>query len=105
MLKQDDSSENERLLLSATFTTKFELFFVLTKEDALSLKYFEVNRKGIRSSKNRNKDFTNRPQFERSTCFYATTTGNFEHFQYFNLGTNFLKNENLFQKSGAPIFN
>ena len=52
MFKQDDSSENERLLLSATFTTKFELFFVLTKEDALPFKfYFEGNRKGIRSSK------------------------------------------------------
>ena len=52
MFKQYDSSENERLLLSATFTTKFELFFVLTKEDALPFKfYFEGNRKGIRSSK------------------------------------------------------
>ena len=25
-------------------------------------------------------------------CFYVTITGNFEHFQYFNFETNFLKN-------------
>ena len=91
MFKQDDSSENERLLLSATFTTKFELFFVLTKEDALPFKfYFEATERAYALLKHSNKDFTNSPPFERSTCFYVTATGNFERFQYFNLGTNFL---------------
>ena len=30
-------------------------------------------------------------------------TGNFERFQYFNFETNFLENENLFQKTGVPF--
>ena len=29
--------------------------------------------------------------------------GNFERFQYFNFETNFLENENLFQKTGIPF--
>ena len=28
---------------------------------------------------------------------------NFEHFQYFNIETDFLENENLFQKPGVPF--
>ena len=32
-----------------------------------------------------------------------TTSGNFERFQYFNFETNFLENENLFQKTGEPF--
>ena len=34
-----------------------------------------------------------------------TFTENFKCFQYFNFETNFLKNENLFQKTGVPFFN
>ena len=30
-----------------------------------------------------------------------TITGNFERFQYFNFETDFLENENLFQKTGV----
>ena len=30
---------------------------------------------------------------------------NFEDFQYFNLETDFLENENYFQKTGVPFFN
>ena len=37
-------------------------------------------------------------------CFYVTISGNFERFQYFNFETNFLENENLFQKTGVPFF-
>ena len=33
-----------------------------------------------------------------------TVTGNFERFQYFNLGTNLLENENLFEKTGVALF-
>ena len=32
-----------------------------------------------------------------------TITGNFERFQYINFETNFLGNENLFQKTGVPF--
>ena len=35
--------------------------------------------------------------------FYVTITGNFEHFQYFKFETDFLENENLFQKTGVPF--
>ena len=49
-------------------------------------------------------DFQNSPPFERSACFYVTIMGNFERFQYFNFETNFLENENLFQKTGVLFF-
>ena len=52
--------------------------------------------------KSSTKNFQNSPPFERLACFYLTTTENFEHFQYFEI--NFLKNENLFQKTGLPFF-
>ena len=32
-----------------------------------------------------------------------TISGNFEQFQHFNFETNFLKNVNLFQKTGVPF--
>ena len=31
-------------------------------------------------------------------------TGNFERFQCFNFATNFLENENVFQKTRVPFF-
>ena len=49
-------------------------------------------------------DFQNNRPFERSACFYAAISGNFEHFQNFNFETNFLENQNLFQKTGVPLF-
>ena len=48
-------------------------------------------------------DFQNSPPFERSTCVYVTISESFKHFKYFNFETNFLENENLFQKSGVPL--
>ena len=54
--------------------------------------------------KNSTRDFQNSPPFDRWACFYVTITGNFEHFQYFNLETDFHENINLFQKTGAPSF-
>ena len=33
--------------------------------------------------------------------FYLTISGNFKRFQYFNFKTDFLENENLFQKTGV----
>ena len=32
-----------------------------------------------------------------------TISENFEHFQYFNYETDFLENENFFQKTGVPF--
>ena len=36
--------------------------------------------------------------------FLCENQWKFERFQYFNFGTNFLENENLFQKTGVPVF-
>ena len=45
--------KNEWMLLSASFTVKFELVFVLTLEKAFSWRFhFKANRKSIGSSKN-----------------------------------------------------
>ena len=74
--------KNEWLLLSVTFTA----------------------RKSIGSSKNGTRDFQNSIPFERSACFYVTNSESFKRFQYFNFETNFLKNENLFQKTGVMLF-
>ena len=79
------NSKNEWLLLSVTFTAKLDLVFVLTFE-------------------NGTRDFQNSSPFERSACFYVTICESFELFQYFNFETNFLENENLFPKTGVPLF-
>ena len=50
------------------------------------------------------RDFQNSPPFERSPFFYVTISGNIERSQYFNLETDFLENENLFEKTGVPLF-
>ena len=49
-------------------------------------------------------DFQNSPPFERSACFYMTISESFKHFQYFDFKTDFLKNENLFRKTGGMFF-
>ena len=49
-------------------------------------------------------DFQNSPPFERSSCFFEAISENFEHFQYFKFETDFLENENFFQKTGVPFF-
>ena len=54
--------------------------------------------------KNGTRDFQNNPSFERSACFYVTISESFKRFQYFNFETNFLENENLFQKTGVQFF-
>ena len=66
--------KNEWLLLSASFTEKFGLVFVLTLEN--------TQRKNMVFLKNGARDFQNNPPFERS--FYVTISGIFERFQYFN---------------------
>ena len=49
-------------------------------------------------------NFQNSPPLERLACFYVTSSENFEHSQYFNFETDFLENENFFQKTGVPHF-
>ena len=84
-------SKNEGLLLPASFTVKLGLVF-------LRGFYFKANRKNIGSFKNGTS-----PPFERSACCYVTISGNFELFQYFNFEIDFLKNENLFEKTGVAL--
>ena len=98
-------SKIEWLLLLASFTAKSELVFVLTQGNAFSQRFhFKANRKSIYFLKNGSGDFQNSPPFERSASFYVTVTGNIERFQYFNFETNFLENENLFQKTRVLFF-
>ena len=81
MIHQIDC-KNEWLLLSASFTAKFGLVFVLTLEKTFCLRFhFKANRKSISSSKNGTRDFQNNPRFERLACFYVTLSGNFERLQ------------------------
>ena len=54
--------------------------------------------------KNGTRDFQINPPFERSACFYVTSSENFEHFQCFNFETDFLENQNFSQKTGVPFF-
>ena len=49
--------------------------------------------------KNGARNFLNNPPFERSACFYVTICENFKRFEYLNFETDFLENENLFQKT------
>ena len=73
--------------------------FCLNTGKRFFLKVFlKVNRKSIGSYKKGTKYFQNSPPLERFACFYVTISGNFERSQYFNFETDFLENENLFQK-------
>ena len=50
------------------------------------------------------RDFQNSPPLERSACFHVTISKNFQHFHYFKFETDFLENENFFQKTGVRFF-
>ena len=54
--------------------------------------------------KNGTRDFQNSSPFERLACFYLTISESFKRSRYFNFETNFLENENIFQKTGVPFF-
>ena len=88
------------MLLLARFTAKFELVFVLTLENASSLRFhFKANRKSIHSSKKRYWDFQNRPLFERSAFFFMWQS--FEILNDFNtlsLKQIFWKTKTFFKK-------
>ena len=84
---------------------KFGLVFVLTLENAFLRGFiFKSTERAQVLLKNGTRDFQNSPPFERSACFYVTISKSFKRFQYFNFETNFLENENLFQKTGVPFF-
>ena len=72
------SSKNDSSLLSATFTVKFELIFVVTLENAFSLRFYFKARTLIFPKKG-TRDFKNSPPFERSACFYVTINDNALH--------------------------
>ena len=77
--------ENEEwLLLSSSFTAKFELVLVLARK-TLFLRGFilKPTEKVQDLLKNGTRDYfhINHP-FERSACFFTTITENCEHFQY-----------------------
>ena len=98
-------SKNRWLLLSASFTAKFRLVFVLTLENAFSQGFiFKPTDRPQVLLNSGTRDFQNSPPLERSACFYVTISENFEHFQYFNFETDFLENEIFFQKTGGPYF-
>ena len=63
-------SKNGWLLLSASFTAKFGLVFVLTLENAFSYMFnFQANRKSIVSSENSTRDFQNSPRWRDRHVF------------------------------------
>ena len=81
---------------------KFELVCVLTLENAFPERFhFKANRRSIDFLKSGTNDFQNSPEFKRLACLHLTISGKFKGFQYFNFEKDFLKNENLFQKTGA----
>ena len=72
----------------ATFKAKFGLVFVLTQEENAwsfqTLGFVLKPRERARIlRKNGTRDFQISPPFERSACFYMTTTESFECFHYF----------------------
>ena len=84
--------KNERLLLSASFTPKFELVFVLTQENVRG--FFSKSRERAQVIlRNGTGEFQNGHPFERSA-----TAGNEERFQYFTLKQIFWKWETFFKK-------
>ena len=101
-LKNIINCKNEWLFLSASFTAKFELYFVLTLENNFSLRFhFKANWKSMGLDNTR--DFQNSPLFERFTCFCVTISENFEHFQYFNLKIRFSGKRKLFSKNRSTV--
>ena len=68
--------------------------FILTLENAFRF-YFKLNRNSPR-------DFQSGPPFDRRV--FVAINENFKRFQYFNFETDFLENENLFQKTGVPFW-
>ena len=86
------------------FYGKLWVGFCLNTGKRFFLEVFKTNRKSIDLLKSGTRDFQYSPPFERSACFYVTISGNFERFHCFNFETDFLENENPFQKTELPFF-
>ena len=85
------------VLLSGSFTAKFELVFVLTwKTLFLRGSILKPTERTEVFLKNGTRDFQNTLPFEKSACFYVAVSENFERFRFFNFEINFLEKENLF---------
>ena len=95
------------MLLSASFTAKFGLVFVLTLKSAFSRRFhFQANRKSIGSSKKTVLEiFKIALRLRDRHVFMWRSVKILSIFSiYFNFETNFLENENFFQKTGALFF-
>ena len=95
------------MLLSASFTAKFGLVFVLTLKSAFSRRFhFQDNRKSIGSSKKTVLEiFKIALRLRDRHVFMWRSVKILSIFSiYFNFETNFLENENFFQKTGALLF-
>ena len=98
-------SKNEQLLLSAIFTVRFGLVFVLTFENAFLRGFIlKSTERAQVLLKIGSRDFQNNPPFERLTCFYEKFSGNSERFQHLKFETDFPEKENLFQETGVQFF-
>ena len=93
MIHQIDS-KNEWLLLSASFTGKFRLVFVLTLENRNILKPTEKTEVILKNSAI---DFENTPLFESSACFYVTICENLNASNALTLEQNFGKMKSFFK--------
>ena len=72
------------MLLSASFTSKFGLVFVLTLENAFLRGFIlKPTERAEIFLKNSTRDFRNSPSCVRSACFYLTISGNFETKTFF----------------------
>ena len=97
-------SKKEWLFLSTGFTEKFGLAFVLALEDAFSQRFhFKASKKSIGSKKIVLGIFKITLCLRDRHVFFVTIRANFQHFQYFNFETDFLENENLFQKTEVTL--
>ena len=98
-------SKNEQLLLSAIFTVRFGLVFVLTFEKAFLRGFIlKSTERAQVLLKIGSRDFQNSPPFERLACFYEKFSGNSERFQHLKFETDFPEKENLFQETGVQFF-
>ena len=93
---KNDCSFQLVLLQNLSLNTGKRIFFL-----GLILKLTKRAQALLKSS---NRDFQNSAPFERSACFYVTSSGNFVSFQYFNFETNFQENKTLFQITESNVF-
>ena len=92
--------KNEWFLFSVSSTAKFGLVYVLTLENAFFRGFvLKPMKRAHVFLKHGTRDLQNGPPFSEIGKFLCDN-----RFQYFNFETDFLVNENLFQKNGVPFF-